>query len=52
MGHDACRLAAETVADILSWDRARIEREVDAYRSYLAQQHRLRQPQLLTRQAA
>ena len=41
MGYDACRKTAETVADILDWDRARVEREVEVYKSYVRGQHRL-----------
>ena len=44
MGYDACRRAAETVADILDWDRTRIEHEVETYQSYVRQQHRMQPP--------
>ncbi len=37
---EGARVAAETVADILGWDGARIEREVEAYQAYLGRTHR------------
>lgn len=37
---EGARLAAETVADVLGWDRARIEAEVEAYQAHLAHAHR------------
>ncbi len=39
-GREAARKAAETVADILGWDEARIEKEADGYTAYLAHRHR------------
>jgi glycerol-3-phosphate dehydrogenase len=39
MGRDAARQAAETVADILGWDAARIDSEVAAYHAHLARWH-------------
>lgn len=40
MGHDAAPRAAEAVAEVLGWDRARIDAEVRAYRDYLAHMHK------------
>lgn len=40
MGYDAAPRAAEVVADVLGWDRARIDTEVKAYRDYLARMHK------------
>ena len=39
-GREAARAAAEAVADLLGWDEARVEREVESYRAYLAHTHR------------
>lgn len=39
-GREGARKAAETVADIMGWDEARIQREADAYVAYLARTHR------------
>ena len=39
MGRDAARQAAETVADILGWDAARIDSEVAAYHAHLEKWH-------------
>lgn len=39
MGAAAARKAAETVAETLGWDDARVEAEVARYRAYLADQH-------------
>lgn len=37
MGLDDARLAAETVADLLGWDEARIGHEVEAYRRFVVE---------------
>ena len=39
-GREAARAAAEAVADLLGWDEARVEREVEGYQAYLAHTHR------------
>jgi glycerol-3-phosphate dehydrogenase len=39
-GREGARQAAETVADILGWDEARIEREVADYTAYVDHTHR------------
>lgn len=39
-GREGARKAAETVADILGWDEARIQKEADGYVAYLARSHR------------
>jgi glycerol-3-phosphate dehydrogenase len=39
-GREAARKAAETVADIMGWDEARITKEADAYLAYLSHRHR------------
>ena len=39
-GRDAAHAAAQAVADLLGWDEARVEREVEGYRAYLAHTHR------------
>ncbi|MFO0996624.1 MAG: FAD-dependent oxidoreductase [Alphaproteobacteria bacterium] len=41
---EGAQLAAETVADILGWDRGRIDKEVEAYQAYLAHAHRQPSP--------
>ena len=41
MAREGARKAAETVADILGWDEARIDAEVAAYHAYLARHHRI-----------
>ena len=38
-GREAARTAADAVADLLGWDEARVEREVEAYQAYLAHTH-------------
>jgi glycerol-3-phosphate dehydrogenase len=40
MGYDAAPRAAEAVAGVLGWDRARIDAEVRAYRDHLARMHK------------
>lgn len=42
MAAAAASRAAEAVADLLGWDKARIEREVADYRAYLARNHHAR----------
>ena len=39
MGRDAAKQAAETVADILGWDKYRVDSEVAAYHAHLARWH-------------
>ena len=39
-GREGARMAAETVADILGWDEARIEAEVADYAAYVDRTHR------------
>jgi glycerol-3-phosphate dehydrogenase len=39
MGCDAAKRAAETVADVLGWDKERVDAEVQAYRQYLLRFH-------------
>jgi glycerol-3-phosphate dehydrogenase len=41
MGCDAAKRAAEAVADVLGWDKERVEAEVQAYRQYLLRFHLL-----------
>ena len=36
---DAVRRAAESVADVLDWDKARVEKEISDFRSYARKQH-------------
>ena len=38
-GREAAHAAAEAVADLLGWDGARVEREVEGYQAYLAHTH-------------
>ena len=38
-GREAARAAADAVADLLDWDEARIDREVEGYQAYLAHTH-------------
>ncbi len=38
-GREAARKAAETVADIMGWDEARIQKEADAYVAHLKHTH-------------
>lgn len=42
MGGSSAERAAETVAEILGWDKDRIRKETESYRSYLADNHRFR----------
>ena len=35
MGYDACRAAALVVADLMAWDNARIEHEVEQYQAHV-----------------
>ena len=39
MGRDAARQAAETVADVLGWDKDRVDSEVSAYHAHLEKWH-------------
>ncbi len=39
MAREGAQTAAETVADILGWDKARIDAEVEAYRAHVAHLH-------------
>ena len=39
-GREAARTAADAVANLLGWDEARVEREVEGYRAYLVHTHR------------
>ena len=39
-GRETAHAAAEAVADLLGWDEARVEREVEGYQAYLAHTHR------------
>ena len=43
MGHGVAERAAESVADILGWDQARIDAEVAAYRAELRDLYRVRE---------
>jgi glycerol-3-phosphate dehydrogenase len=46
MGAEAAHKAAETVADVLGWDAARVEAEALAYRKHVARLHTLRGSQV------
>ena len=48
MGHECCQRAAEAVADLLGWDRARLGQEVTAYRAYVEAMFRFRAAQAET----